>query len=206
MITVLKSGSSCLILLLMLIQTFAQDPQFQVHMHQAQLSENNVRYELYLLFPPKEDSLLVSKTQRHDLGPPVYFWSKNQKYLIYESDQSFGNAAKIHVLDPTYPKIIYETPGFFQISTNQISHLLDAEHDILFFFQVKETIQQRKIALYQLELSTFKGACLYEFPCIDDYERPLLEVDTVQRLLKVSYTCQESGKADVSRISEVLTY
>lgn len=174
----------------------SKSDRFEIYTSNIQGSDNVIEYKYFLIDNELNDSISFLKSQRHDLPAPNYFWTSNQKLLIYEQDEIEGTQSVIKFLDPENKKIIHETKGFFQGYPNQNSDYLDKENNILFCFTSTESNQ--KIAIKKINLVNYSDSIIFEFSCFDIYERPTLKINQTDRTLFYSYSCQVANKAELT--------
>ncbi|MGB0881635.1 MAG: hypothetical protein ACPGSO_01695 [Vicingaceae bacterium] len=176
--------------------TLQETDRFEIHSSINQGSDNITEYQYFLIDNELNDSVSFLKSQRHDLPAPNYFWTSSQKMLIYEQDKNNGQQSVIKIIDPENKQTKYETSGFFQGHPNQNSDYLDEESNILFCFTLTESNQ--KIAIKKIDLDNYNDTTIFEFSCLDIYERPTLKINQTDRLLSFNYSCQEANKTEMT--------
>lgn len=86
----------------------------------------------YWIMNNKNDTILLTTTITHDEFPPVTFWSKSSKEIIFEDQTRENNNNQIKIYNLIDNRIEFETPGFIWGHGN---HNFDKDHGLLFYFK-----------------------------------------------------------------------
>jgi hypothetical protein len=159
------------LLLILVVQnddSISPDGKFNITVIGKEIGDSNIELEYFLVDQSTKDSLLLTRTIIHDLLPPVYFWTKDSKNIVFEDKQE-GEYSKIKVMILETKEIILELDGFINCKSSSKNNYSDLTNNLVFFFKRNEG---RKCELYLLDINSKASRHLTSFENWDAYETP----------------------------------
>lgn len=178
---------------------FSPDKNFGLLIETTALPDINTEWT-YWLINNNKDTILLTTTITHDEFPPVTFWSKSSKEIIFEAQTHENNDNKIKIYNLKDKRIEFETLGFiWGLGENNF----DNDRGLLFYFKRTDSVNDTfDLMTLNVDSKTIKKVCSVttsgdpltgapEIESIDKIKRQLTLTsetkDYKQEKLKVGY-------------------
>ncbi|MDB4754875.1 hypothetical protein OAF80_00305 [bacterium] len=177
------------------------DKRHQVIQRSVGLSENVKKTQYLLVSNVQKDTSILTTVLRHDLPIPNVLWTSNQT-LIYETG-GYGQTSYLKVLDLSSSKIVFSTEGTLPVGGKFTSHFHDSKNNIFIYYKAGTRATSYLATLMRLEYEKYETTPLLKFKGPFEWDYPIIQLDTANRTLQVSYT---SDWEDHKSYNEELKY
>ena len=158
--------------------------KFQILQKSIEVGDASVEITTLLIDNQQNDTIILSKSKRHDLPAPNYFFSQEFSYLIYEtSDYGQNSVLTFYELDKKIK--LSEISGVISVDKKYAENYWDATNEILFYYDFGNPDKGIFPSINKYDLKSQKTDKLYGFKQYFEIDIPTIKTDMENRTITI---------------------
>ena len=158
--------------------------KFKILQKGIEIGDASVEITTLLIDNLQNDTIQLSKSKRHDLPAPNYFFSKDFSYLIYETSD-YGQNSVLTFYDLDRKTKISEISGVISVDNKYAENYWDATHEILFFYDFGNPDKGIFPSINKYDFKSKKTDKLFGFQQYFEFDIPTIKTDKENRTITI---------------------
>jgi len=158
--------------------------KFKIEQKGIEIGDASVEITTLLIDNLQSDTIILSKSKRHDLPAPNYFFSQDFSYLIYETSD-YGQNSVLTFYDLDNKTKSKEINGVLSVDKKFADNYWDAIHEILFFYDFGNPDKGVFPSINKYDLKSNESVKIYGFQQYFEFDIPMIKTDFENRTITI---------------------